>query len=143
MPNEQSLSQRWSDYRPSKALWFWSVVASVIVVLILGFTAGGWTTEGYATTMAKMAARDARAELAAAVCVNKFVSAANAAESLAKLKDASYWQRDDLIEEGGWTKLAGMDSGVPGAADLCVDKLVAMENPPAEKSLVVPSASGG
>jgi hypothetical protein len=119
------------------------VAGSVILVLILGFTVGGWTTEGYATTMAKMAARDARAELAATVCVDKFVSNEDAAGNLAKLKDASYWQRDEFIEEGGWAKLAGMDGGVPGAADLCVDKLVAMENLPAETPRVVPATSGG
>jgi hypothetical protein len=143
MPHEQNVSQRWRDYRPSKTLWFWSVVGTVLAVLILGFTAGGWTTEGYATTMAKQAARDAKAELAAAVCVNKFISAENASENLAKLKDASYWQRDDIIEEGGWTKVAGTESDVPGATDLCVDRLVAMEDLPAKTTQVAPSASGG
>jgi hypothetical protein len=77
--------------------------------------------------MADDAARDARAELAASVCVEKFVTASNAAQSLAKLKEASSYQRDDFVTDGGWTKLVGLEKPVPGAADLCAEELAAME----------------
>lgn len=127
MATNESLSQRWENYRPSKPLWFWSVAGAAVATMIIGFTAGGWTTGGTATEMAENAARDARAELAASVCVENFVTAANASQSLAQLKEASSYQRDDFITDGGWAKLVGLDKPVPGAADLCAEKLTAME----------------
>lgn len=127
MTANESLSQRWENYRPSKTLWFWSAAGAAVATMIVGFTAGGWTTGGTATEMAEDAARDARAELAASVCVEKFVTAANASQSLAQLKEASSYQRDDFITDGGWAKLVGLDKPVAGAADLCAEKLAAMD----------------
>lgn len=125
------MSQRWEDYRPSKTLWFWSVVGASVLTMIVGFTAGGWTTGGTAKEMAENSARDARAKLVANLCVEKFVSASDASQNLAKLKETSSYQRDNFIADGGWTKLAGMEKSAPGAADLCADKLAAMDAIPA------------
>ncbi|MGI6855969.1 hypothetical protein [Mesorhizobium sp. 1B3] len=130
MTANESLSQRWESYRPSKALWFWSAAGAAVATMIVGFTAGGWTTGGTAAEMARDAARNARAELAASVCVEKFVTAANASQSLAQLKEASSYQRDDFITDGGWAKLVGLDNPVPGAADLCAEQLAAMDAVP-------------
>jgi hypothetical protein len=143
MSHGQSFAQRLHDYRPSKATWFWSTVASVVVVLILGFTNGGWTTSSYATTVAQQAAHNARAELAAAACVDKFLSTENAADNLGKLKDASHWEQDDLIKEGGWARLAGMDESVPGAVDKCADALLAMDRLPVRVIEIAPARSDG
>jgi hypothetical protein len=142
MSQTERLSQRWSNYRPSKTLWFWTVVGAAALVMIIGFTYGGWTTGGGAAFMAKKAASDARAELAAAVCVSKFTSAENADKNLAALKDTAFWQRNDFIEKGGWAKLAGMDNSVPGSTDLCAHRLAAMESLP-KKAEVMPAAAGG
>ena len=125
------MSQRWENFRPSKSLWFWSVAGSVVLTMIVGFTAGGWTTGGTATEMAEDAARTARAELVANLCVERFVTGPNAGQKLAELKDTSSYQRDTFITEGGWIELAGMQREAPGAADRCADQLVAMETLPA------------
>lgn len=143
MSQNEGFSQRWEKYRPSKTLWFWSLAGTALATMILGFTAGGWTTGGAAAIMAEQAARDARAELVASVCVNKFVTAENAAEKLASLKDASSWSRDDIIEEGGWALLTGMEKSVPGAADLCADQLVAMDSLPVRNVEIVPATTDG
>jgi hypothetical protein len=143
MPQNESRSQRWENYRPSKALWFWSVVGAAVATMIIGFTVGGWTTGGSAAVMAEQAARDARAALVASVCVQKFVAAEDAAEKLASLKGASRWSRSDLIEDGGWAKLTGMEKSVPGAADLCADELVAMDSLPEPTIEVEPTATDG
>lgn len=131
MTTEQTMSQRWENFRPSKSLWFWSVAGSVVLTMIVGFTAGGWTTGGTATEMAEDAARTARAELVANLCVERFVTGPNAGQKLAELKDTSSYQRDTFITEGGWIELAGMQREAPGAADRCADQLVAMETLPA------------
>jgi hypothetical protein len=67
MSENQTLSQRWENYRPSKTLWFWSAAGVAVATMIIGFTAGGWTTGGNAAIMAERAAQDARAELVATV----------------------------------------------------------------------------
>ncbi|MBZ9672806.1 hypothetical protein FJ970_12790 [Mesorhizobium sp. B2-1-8] len=131
MEDNQTLSQRFDDYQPSKTIWFWSVVGAAVLTMIVGFTAGGWTLAGTAAEMAKTSAIKARAELVANLCVQKFVTASDASQNLAKLKETSSYQRDGFISDGGWVKLAGMKKDAPGAADLCADKLAAMDAIPA------------
>lgn len=130
MSQTESRSQRWERFRPSKTLWFWSLAGAVVATMILGFTAGGWTTGGTAAAMAEKASKDARAELAAIICVEKFVSAQGAEEKLVALKEASTWERDEFVQDGGWATLVGVEKPVPGAASLCAKELVAMEKLP-------------
>ena len=130
MTNDQTRSQRWENYRPTKTLWFWSVAGAAVLTMIVGFTGGGWTTGGTATKMATDAAQEARAELVANICVEKIVSGPGAIQKLAELKETSSYKRDTFITEGGWVKLAGMEREASGAADLCADQLVAMETLP-------------
>ncbi|NGO56115.1 hypothetical protein [Allomesorhizobium camelthorni] len=141
MSETEPLSQRWQNYRPSKTLWFWSLAGISVLTMILGFTVGGWTTGGGAAVMAELAAREARSTLAASLCVQNFVSTEGAAEQLAALKEASTWERDTFIEDGGWAMLAGMEDTIPGAAELCAKELVAMESLP-EQNIEAVSTDG-
>lgn len=131
MSNGNSLSQRWQEYRPSKAVWFWSCVACIVLTMIVGFTAGGWVTGGTARSMAAQAEQDARETLVASICVDRFLGAPNAQSKLTELKDTSSWQRDDFIVDGGWSKIVALNEQIPGAADVCAERLVAMEEIPA------------
>lgn len=142
MSNHNGIADRWADFKPSKALWFWSVAGAAFLTMILGFTAGGWTTGGSARLMAENAAREARAELASTVCVEKFMASASASD-LAELKGMSRYQQDDFIEDGGWATLAGLEKAVPGSADLCADELVALESLPVRDVTVAPTATEG
>jgi hypothetical protein len=141
MTGNETLSQRWDGYQPSKALWFWSMIGVALVTMIVGFTAGGWTTGGSAAVLAEKAARDARAELVASVCIEKFVAQSDATAKFAALKEASSWQRDKFIEEGGWAMLLGMEKAVPGAASACADQLTAMENLPPRAVDIAPAVT--
>jgi hypothetical protein len=127
----------WNEYRPSKAVWFWSCAGCVLATVILGFTWGGWVTGGTAEEMAATARDDGRAQLAASVCVDKFLAASDAAVTLARLKEESQWQRDDFIEKGGWVTLAGIEEPVDGAAGLCAEHLAEMELPAANDAASV------
>lgn len=138
MADNQTMSQRWENYQPSKTLWFWSVAGAAVLTMIVGFTAGGWTTGGSAMKMAENSARDARAELVANLCVEKFVSASDASQNLAKLKETSSYQRDNFITDGGWAKLAGVEKNAPGAAELCAKELAAMDAIPARDVVLSP-----
>ena len=71
----QTLSQRFQRYQASKAVLFWACAGSVIVATIVGFSWGGWVTGGSAAKMAEKSAAEARQELAAVVCVDRFMAA--------------------------------------------------------------------
>lgn len=141
MTSDQTMSQRWENFRPSKTLWFWSVAGAAVLTMILGFTAGGWTTGGTATAMATDSARDARAELVANLCVENFVTGVNASQNLAELKETSSYQRRGFITDGGWVTLAGMEREAPGAAELCANQLAAMDTLPARSADVAPDTT--
>jgi len=130
MPDTQSIQRRWEEFRPSKAALFWSCVACIVLTMIVGFTWGGWVTGGTAKEMVSEAVEDARAELASAVCVDRFLDAKDVQSRLSALKKASSWQRGDLIEDAGWVTLPGMDEPVPEAADLCAEQLMTAELAP-------------
>jgi hypothetical protein len=134
MADEQAYGRRWQEYRPSKTALFWSCVASVVVALIIGFTWGGWVTGSTATEMANRAASEARAQVAATACVQRFLDASDAREQLASLKKTNSWQRDDLISKGGWATPPGFEKPVADAADLCAEQLAAMELPPSTQN---------
>jgi len=82
--------------------------------------------------MASDAAGNAQAELAATVCVAKFMEAPDAAAQLATLKKTDSWKRDDVIKDGGWAKLTGVKDVPSGTDDLCAKKLASMEAPAAK-----------
>jgi hypothetical protein len=134
MTNETGWKMRWEAWRPSKATWFWSCVGCVIATVIVGFAWGGWVTGGTAQEMAQSAASDARAQLAAAVCVDRFMQGPDAKTRLASLKKSDYWSRDDVLQKGGWLAIAGMKEPVDGAAELCAEKLVATNLAPSSSS---------
>lgn len=123
-------SETWSEYRPTKKAWFWSVVGASLLTMVLGFTFGGWMTAGGASVIRDQAVRTARAELISNICVHNFVSAANAADNLKELKSKSSWERDDFITDGGWASIDGLVSPVPNAADSCAKALIDLKELP-------------
>lgn len=142
MPDKKGISEQWADYRPTKSTWIWSCVGASVLTMIVGFTVGGWTTGGTAAEMVAEAEHDARAQLASTICVEHFVSAPDASENLAALKDTPSYQQDDFVEEGGWVMLAGMDEAVDGASDICADTLAAMDSlPTTTESAAAPTAA--
>lgn len=119
----------WRSYQPTKGTLVWSFLGGVVATLVVGFAVFDWHTAGSAEAMARERAEESRAELASAICVQRFMAEPDAAAQLAALKEEGTWNRDSFIEEGGWVTFARIEDPVSGAADLCADKLVAMEAP--------------
>jgi hypothetical protein len=120
MAEKKSLGERYENYRASKATLFWACVAVAVLTIVIGFNWGGWMTSGGAQEMVQEARRD----LAATFCVQRFVDAADAGMQHAHLMEASSWQRDDFVKDGGWAKLPQeLDRPIGGVADLCAEKL--------------------
>lgn len=118
-------------------------VAGAVVLAIAGFSYGGWVTGGTAQSMADTAASDARTQLVAGLCVNRFVAEPDASAQLVKLKEIKSWDRDDFIDEGGWASIDGVGDDVRGAANECARQLAAMEMVPAAAAVVPASADNG
>ena len=132
----QTLSQRFQRYQASKAVLFWACAGSVIVATIVGFSWGGWVTGGSAAKMAEKSAAQARQELAAVVCVDRFMAAPDVGVQLTALKDIeSPYAQGKFVEEGGWAIIVPASSPPDRkasaddrkAAGLCAEELAKRE----------------
>ena len=132
----QSLSQRFQQYRPSKTALFWSCGGCVVLATIVGFSWGGWTTGGTAREMAENSAAQARQELAAVVCVDRFMAAPDAGVQLTALQEiTSSGAQSKFVEEGGWAIIVPASSPTDykaradhrEAAGLCAEELAKRE----------------
>jgi hypothetical protein len=100
---KRTLSQRFDDYQASKTVLFWACAGSVIAAIIIGFSWGGWVTGGSARELADDSAAQARQELAAVVCVDRFMAAPDAGDQLTALKEiTSSRAQGKFVEDGGW-----------------------------------------
>jgi hypothetical protein len=115
---------RWQEYRASKTVLFWSCAVCVVATMVVGFTWGGWVTGGTAGKLSESAASSARAELAATICVTRFMGGPDMAGQLAALKASNSWNRDDLLDKAGWSTPPGVEKPVRGAAELCAKQLL-------------------
>jgi hypothetical protein len=115
--------ERWNEYRPSKEQTFWIALGCVIATLIVGFGLSGWVTGGTAQKMADEAAAASRHQLAAAVCAEEFLRAADARARLAKLKALEWYERDDLVAAGGWATMPGDKEANSVVAEMCANRL--------------------
>jgi len=129
----RNLGKRWESYQPSKTLVFWTCVAAVVATMTVGFSWGGWVTGSTARQVADKAATGARAELVAAICVDRFGSSPDVVTNLAELKQMSSWKRDDFIKDGGWITVVGIAKPTSGAAELCAQRLLDAKLPAANK----------
>ena len=139
----QTLSQRFEQYRASKAVLFWACAGSVVVATIVGFSWGGWVTGGSAQEMAEESAAQARQELAAVVCVDRFMAAPDAGVQLIALQEiTSPRAQGKFVEEGGWAIIVPATSPSDfkaraddrKAAGLCAEELAKREMATTDKA---------
>ena len=139
----QNISQRFKEYQASKTVLFWACAGSVIAATIVGFSWGGWTTGGSAQEMAENSAAQARQELAAVVCVDRFMAAPDVGVQLTALTGMErFYQQGKFVEEGGWAIIVPASSPTDyqaraddrKAAGLCAEELAKREIPMAEKA---------
>jgi hypothetical protein len=117
------LRQRWDELRLTKTQAFWLAAGAVVATLAIGFGAAGWVTGGTAEARVQEAATKARHELAAAICVEEFMAAADAKARLAKLAQATWYDRGEMIAKGGWATMPDRKEPNGTVATLCAEKL--------------------
>lgn len=123
------LLQRWENSRLTPTQVFWIGAGCVIATLIAGFGFAGWVTGGKAQSLASEAAASARHELAAAVCAEEFMQAANAEARLAKLNATLRWERSDALAKAGWATMPDRKEPNGVVAEMCASRLSETQPP--------------
>jgi dienelactone hydrolase len=103
----------------------YGAAAGAAALAIVGFSWGGWMT---GATADKMASNQARLEVVAAlvpICVEQSSKDPQVAVTLAQLKDASSYQRSDMLMKAGWATMPGSSDPNRYVASACMEKLAA------------------
>jgi hypothetical protein len=91
--------------------------------MVIGFSWGGWTTEGTANRLAAEQADTAVVAALTPICVEKFLQNSDAKANLAALqKISSNWEQGEYLRKGGW--VTGTTSSDYRLARACAEKLV-------------------
>lgn len=122
-PKQLTRGERWNAVRPTKTAIFWAWLASLILVLFLGFNWGGWMTGGTAQTLAATSAKDAVIARLAPICVAQFNQDPAKAQKLVALKALQSYERGDYAGKQGWATMPGEAAPDRYVADACATLL--------------------
>lgn len=123
-PKPLSWGERWDAVRPTKTALFWMWLASIILILLLGFNWGGWVTGGTAQSLAATAAKDAVITRLAPICVAQFNQDPAKAQKLVALKALQSYERGDYAGKQGWATMPGETTTDRDVADACATLLM-------------------
>jgi hypothetical protein len=121
---KKSLGERWSDFRPTKTVVFWSIMGSVVLTMIVGFAWGGWVTGGTSQKLADKTAEDAVVKRLAPICVLQFNQDPGKAAKLTELKATGTWQQGEYVEKQGWATMPGEAKPDSAVASECSTQLL-------------------
>ncbi len=96
-----------------------------VALAVVGFTWGGWVTGG---TAKEMAADQAKLEVIAAlvpICIQQSSQDPQVVETLAQLREASSYQRSDMLMKAGWATMPGSSEPNRNVAKACIKVLAA------------------
>ena len=97
----------------------WGLIGGAVIVLIIGFAWGGWTTSATTKTMTEEAVLASQA----AICVAQFMKQPNHEEKLKEFEAIDSWKRAEFIEKGGWDKMPGQKEADYAVKQACCDGL--------------------
>lgn len=90
---------------------------------IVGFSWGGWITEGGAEEMANKLAKDEVIAALVPVCLDMSRADNERVAKLATIREASAFQRRDAVMETGWATMPGSDGPNRDVAQACIEGL--------------------
>lgn len=96
-----------------------------VALAIVGFSAGGWMTGGTAEEMASEMAQIKVVAALAPICVEQSKRDPQVLATLATLKEAGTYQRNNLLIETGWATMPGSTEADRDVASACMDILAA------------------
>lgn len=101
----------------------YGAAGGAVALAVIGFSWGGWVTDGKAR---QMAADQSRTDVVAAlslICVDQSTRDPQLVERVAALKTASSWTRGDLVMKNGWATMPGTTEANRQVAIACADKV--------------------
>jgi len=101
----------------------YGAVVGAAALSIVGFSWGGWVTGG---TAQQMAADQAKLDVIAAlvpICMEQSSQDPQAVETLAELRDASSYERSNMLMKAGWATMPGSSDPNRNVAKACMEKL--------------------
>ncbi|UWQ94557.1 hypothetical protein K3728_12650 [Rhodobacteraceae bacterium M385] len=98
----------------------YGAVGGAIAISILGFTWGGWTTNGSAQAMAQDLAAEEVTLAMVPLCLSTSAADPERAAQLANLRSLTGTSRRNAMMETGWATLPGADSPDRDLANACL-----------------------
>ena len=98
----------------------YGALGGAIVISILGFTWGGWTTRGSALEMAQSLANEEVTLAMVPVCLNMASADPERAEKLVLVQEASGFNRRKALMDTGWATQPGADAPSRDLATACL-----------------------
>jgi len=96
-----------------------------VAVAIVGFSWGGWVTGGTANKMAEEMARNEVVAALVPICLEQSKLDPRVEVTLAELKEASSYQRSDMLMKTGWATMPGSADPNRSVARACMENLAA------------------
>lgn len=104
--------------------WIQGAIVGAIAVAIVGFNWGGWVTGSSADRHATVAAHEAVVMALAPICAERFREQADAAvKTDALVKNASSWDRGNMVEKSGFATMPGSKTADSDVARACAELL--------------------
>lgn len=122
-----SILNRWTEYQPQKGTVIWGVIVGSVLTMAVGFMWGGWVTGGTASGLAQEAAKAARADVVAAVCVNNFMASSDPRAQQEELVALRSYQQRDFVEKAEWAKASDGLELSRDSASLCAERIAAID----------------
>ena len=103
----------------------WGIIAAVVVLPLVSFSAGWIVTTGYAEEKADQRATKAVNDRLATICVAQFPKGDEGTTHLAGLKAANYGDKGSFVSKGGWATMPGGEAPKDAVAKECAERLLA------------------
>jgi hypothetical protein len=101
----------------------YGAVGGAIALAIVGFNWGGWVTSGTARQMAADQSRTDVTAVLSLICVDQSKRDPQMVERVAALKEASSWNRGDMVMKNGWATMPGTTEANSQVARACAEKI--------------------
>ena len=88
-----------------------------VIVIVIGFTWGGWVTASTANEMSAEAVMASNS----AICVAQFKMAPDYEAQVKVFQDTESWKRRGVVEKGGWDKMPGEETARGFVSNACAE----------------------
>ena len=109
--------------------YLWGAAVGAIALAVIGFGWGGWVTGGTSKKTASAAASDAKVEVLAPICAERFRAQPDSATKIAELIKASTWDRGNVVEKSGFATMPGSKTTDSDVARACAELLASSPTP--------------